>query len=132
MEVYSRSRVLPLYNGAYQLPQVLKTINPCIIETPKDGGNPRIGANSSPQGFMKSNHKHKFSPNGKHKMGGGAPTMNNTIFHARHQTIISESTSQLRPLKFSSGLQTPSKQLISRCAQGMIQSMELPAASLKK
>jgi hypothetical protein len=112
MDVYSRSRVLPPYNGAYQLPQVLKTVNPCIIETPKDGGNPRIGANGSPQGFMKSMHKHKFSPKGKHKMGGGAAPMNNT-FHSRHQTIT-ESTSQMKLLKLPSGLQTPSKQLISR------------------
>ena len=131
MDVYSRSRVLPAFNGAYQLPQVLKTANPCIIETPKDGGgNPRIGEYGSPQGFMKSMHKHKFSPKGKMKLGGGAP-MNSTIFHARHQTIT-EASPQVKMQKYSSGLQTPSKQIMSRTGQGLIQSMEFPAASLKK
>ena len=79
---------------------------------------------------MKSMHKHKFSPKGKMKLGSGAP-MNSTIFHARHQTIT-ESTAQVKMLKYSSGLQTPSKQIMSRTGQGLIQSMEFPAASLKK
>jgi hypothetical protein len=84
MEYFSRSNPLPAYGGAYDMPHVLKTQIPCIIETPTSSGLYGGTASDTRMGLMKSMHKHKFSPKSKRKGKG---------IHLRHLTMT-ETASQ--------------------------------------